>query len=276
MHIDVECQKKLQNDLLRWLNAVGSASWKEINQALIGMMLSCGLVKNAEESKYPAYKLFEPLLRNGVIEAFRDKQVKFYPIFKDLDGVAVDKSLSSLSLLKKIHSEIHSIRSLVMKFEKLNIDLDDFMLLNLDVYPNEFLPIVKKTQQKSVGIYSRKGYSWESKFIYDGSVARLIPSADENPDSFNVARCFVRLNWNRKLFCYHSQSKTLEIYHYEEHPVLVTRALFLSESSQIHDINYYRPIGSWDNKICYNNVTSQHVAELRHIYNFNAIEEKND
>lgn len=276
MHIDIECQKKLQNDLLRWLTAVGSASWKEINQALIGMMLSCGLVKDVEESKYPAYKLFEPLFRNGVIEAFRDKRVKFYPIFKDLDGVAVDKSLSSLSLLKKIHSEIHSIRSLVMKFEKLNIDLDDFMLLNLNVYPNEFLPIANKAQKKPVGIYSRKGYSWEPKFIYDGSTVRLIPGADENPDSFNVARCFVRLNWNRKLFCYHSQSKTLEIYHYEEHPVLVTRALFLSESSQIHDINYYRPIGSWDNKICYNNVTSQHVAELRHIYNFNAIEVKND
>ncbi len=276
MYIDIERQKKIQNDLLRWLTAVGSASWKEINQALIGMTLSCGLVKDAEEFKYPAYKLFEPLLRNGVIEAFRGKQVKFYPVFKDIDDVAVDKSLSSLSLLEKIHSEIYSIKSVVMKFEKLYIDLDDFMLLNLDVYPNEFSPIVKKTQQKSVGIYSRKGYSWEPKFIYDGSVTRLIPGADENPDSFNVARCFVRLNRNRKLFCYHSQSRTLEIYHYEEHPILVTRALFLSESHQLHDLNYYRPIGSWDNNVCYNNVTLQHVSELRHIYNFNAIEVKND
>ena len=70
-------QKEIQNNLLRWLTAVGSATWKEINQTLVGMLLSYGSTDDNENLKYPAYKWFEPLFRNGVIEAFFDKEVKY-------------------------------------------------------------------------------------------------------------------------------------------------------------------------------------------------------
>ena len=274
MHIDIDKQKKLHNDLLRWLNAVGPVSWKEINQALIGMLQSQGIINDSEECKYPAYKWFEPLLRNGVIEICRDKQVKFYPVFKELDDVAPSDTLSTLSMLKKIPP----IKSQIKKFEMRSQDLKKYFFWNPNAdtkkYPNKFVP--RKSDDLFVGIFCRTGASWEPKYLFDGESIRLIPWMDENPYALNLARCFVRFNQPKidRLFRYDPKCKTLEIYHYEEHPILVTRALFLSDPNQVRNLEYYRPVGTVDNKISYNNITQQHIEKLKRIYNPSAIEEK--
>lgn len=265
MLLDVD-QKKIQNDLLRWLNAMGAASWSEINQSLIGLLQSQGC--SDVDMRYPAYKWFEPLFRNGVIEVAYDKQVKFYPVFKSLDDVSIDRSITSLALLRKIPS----VKLQIDNFSRTSIDIGKYQYLELNKYPNEY----KKNELLAVGIYSRKGNAWEPKYLYDGSQTHLIPWMDENPDAFNLARCFVRINQGAKMFCFHCESKTLEIYRYQEHPILVTRALFLSESSQIKNLAYYKPINNKDNNIYYNNVTSEHVKQLKRIYTPKAIEVKND
>lgn len=276
MYIDIEKQRKLQNDLLRWLNAVGPASWKEINQALIGMLQSQGIINDAEEWKYPAYKWFEPLLRNGVIEVCWDRQVLFYPVFKEIDDAVPSDTLSTMSILEKIPS----IKSQIANFEMRSQNLKKYFFWNPNAdtkkYPNKFVP--QKFDDLFVGIFCRTGASWEPKYLFDGEATRLIPWMDENPDALNLARCFVRLNQPKSehLFRYDPKCKTLEIYHYEEHPVLVTRALFLSDPNQVRNLEYYRPVGSADNKISYNNITSEHIKELRRIYNPFAIEVKND
>lgn len=276
MYIDVERQKNVQNDLLRWLNAVGPASWKEINQAMIGMLLSQGIINDSEEWKYPAYKWFEPLLRNGVVEICRDKQVKFYPVFKELDDVVPSDTLSTLSMLQKIPP----IKSQIANFEMRSQYLKKYFFWNPNAdtkkYPNKFVP--QKSDDLFVGIFCRTGASWEPKYLFDGESTRLIPWMDENPDALNLARCFVRINQPKinRLFRYDPKCKTLEIYHYEEHPILVTRALFLSDLNQVRNLEYYRPVGSVDNKIAYNNITQQHIDALKRIYNPSAIEEKND
>lgn len=257
-------QKEIQNNLLRWLNAVGSATWKEINQTLVGMLLSYGCTDDNENLKYPAYKWFEPLFRNGVIEAFFDKEVKFYPVFKSLDDVAPDGTLSSLALLKKLPS----ITSQINHFARSLTDITNYLIFNLKEY--EFNPI--NQNRLSVGIYSRKGNFWEEKYLYDGSQVRLIPREDKNVDAKKLAHCFLRLNQKAKLFCYHSQQKTLDICHYQEHPILVTRALFLSDLTQTQNLEYYQCI----HKVSYNNISSKHIIELKRIYNSNAVEVKND
>lgn len=257
-------QKEIQNNLLRWLTAVGSATWKEINQTLVGMLLSYGSTDDNENLKYPAYKWFEPLFRNGVIEAFFDKEVKFYPVFKSLDEVVVDSTLSSLALLKKLPS----ITSQINHFTRSLTDIANYLFFNLREY--EFMPI--RQDQLPIGIYSRNGNFWEEKYLYDGKQVRLIPREDKNVDAKKLAYCFLRMSQNTKLFCYHSQQKTLDIYHYQEHPILVTRALFLSDLTQVQKLEYYQPI----NKISYNNISFKHIIELKRIYNSNAIEVKND
>lgn len=247
-------QIDLQNKLLKWLSICKFASWKEINEALKSML-------NSEE-KYPAYSYFEPLLRNGIVEIAYDgksEKIGFCSKYKCLDEIEGAINCTTLSLLEAIPR----IKQCIRNMESVSINLNGYKKLNLKKYPHEY----ENSNNLTIGIYKRKDESWLPRFLYDGKKTFFIPDNSTNPDAYNIACCFVRLSNNEVLFKYNVHDRTLLIKNYSEHPYLVTRALYLSNTDQLRDPSFLRPVSS-----PYSGITLQHIAALKRIYNPKAIE----
>lgn len=273
-----ETQKTIQNQLLIWLNIVHAASWTDINQTLKNLLQTNFSSDEEDVQKYPAYYFFEPLLRNGIIEvchrAENDSVVNnviFYPKFNSLESIDISnihtKPTDILENYPSINKQIKSSKN----FSTKNIDITKFQIMDLDK-PGEFFPVSNNLLK--IGIYSRLGRPWEEKYLYTGEHVYQIADISDNPDAINVAKIYCRLHNGEKLFQYNVNTHELKIRYYPNHPILITRALVLSNYEQLFRPEYNRPMTRFDyfSNVSYQNISNEIIKLIKKIYSQDSVE----
>ena len=253
----------IQMKLKLWLKRNGFTTWKQIQKACRNLLASYPESYSAQYGKFPEYKLFMPLLRNGICEIAKENGKIGYVILPKIEEN--EDILDSLLLL----NNFPCIKDLVATFKTDDtFELRFFCDLN-DKYV--YKPFSKSKLQ--IGIYKPEDKVYAPTFLYDCEKKREIPKYDENPDSINIARCFVRCYEKRRLFIYHQFSKKLNVHFYSELPILITRALILFDKSQIRKKAYSFPLSK---DIPYHNIENNAINELVRIFGKNCIEVAND
>lgn len=253
----------IQIKLRKWLRRNGFSTWKQIQKTCRTLLEAYPNEYSDLYGKYPEYKLFMPLLRNGICELSKQNdKTGFLILPKENEETP---TLNPLILLNNFPTINDIVRS--YKIEE-SVDLKFYS----DLYDKySYKPI--EDNKKSIGIFKPQDRVYENEFIFDGKQQRILPKKDDNPDSINVARSFVRIKNNQQLFKYHSLRKELNTYYYSELPILITRALILFDVSQLKDRKYKYPLTM---DIPYKNIDDKVVNELLRIFGNNCIEVSND
>ena len=253
----------IQIQLEEWLRRYGFATWKQIQKACKNLLAAYPESYSVQYANFPEYKLFMPLLRNGICEVSKENRKTGYVILPKLEEN--DETLNPLLLL----NNFPCIKDLVQSFK---ID-DSFDLRFYCDFKDKYTykPISEK--ELKTGIYRPEDKVYAATFLYDGQNRRIVPKYDENPDAINVARCFVRCFENHTLFVYHEKSKNLDVCFYSELPILITRALILFDKTQLKDKIYKYPLSK---NVPYHNIDTNATNELTRIFGKQSIEVQND
>ncbi len=254
---------EIQSKLIMRLKKQSFVSWKQIQKTCKTLLEAYPESYSAQYGNFPEYKLFMPLLRNGICEVAKENEKTGYVALPELADS--EETLNPLLLLNNfpcINDLINGFKkedSLELKF-KCNLE---------DKY--SYKPFSEKSLE--IGIYRPEDKVYAVTLLFDGKAKRIIPDYNKNPDAINVARCFARCSKNQQLFTYHKQSKELSTCFYSELPILVSRALILFDKSQLKNAMYNYPLSR---NQPYHNVDEKAVEELERIFGANCIEVKND
>lgn len=253
----------IQIKLRLWLRKYGFATWKQIQKTCRNLLATYPESYSSLYGTFPEYKLFMPLLRNGICEIAKENDKLGYVILPKLE--VSEDTFNPLFVL----NNFPCINDLIKTFKcDESFELSFFCDLK-DKYL--YKPFSEKKLQ--IGIYKPENKIYAPTFLYDGEKQREVPKYDENPDSINIARCFVRWREKQKLFIYHKFSQNLNVCFYSELPILITRALILFDKSQIRKKVYNFPLSK---DIPYHNIDSKSINELTRIFGKNCIEVIND
>lgn len=253
----------IQIKLRKWLRRNGFVTWKQIQKTCRTLLEAYPTEYTELYGKYPEYKLFMPLLRNGICEISKQNEKTGFVI---LSKENEEKSnLNPLVLL----NNFPAINDIIANYK---IEESVEMKFYSDLYDKySYKPI--EDNKKFIGILKPQDRVYENEFIYDGKRLRILPKKDDNPDSINIARSFVRIQNNQKLFTYHSLRKELNTYYYSELPILITRALILFDISQLKKRLYKYPLNF---NTPYKNIDNKAINELFRIFGKNSIEVLDD
>ncbi|WP_307771287.1 hypothetical protein [uncultured Treponema sp.] len=251
-----------QRKLFLWIKTKGFVTWKQIQKTCIDLIAAFPEEYILKYGKFPEYKLFMPLLRNGFCEiASNGGKSGFVAVIDDEKR----KKIDPVFLLNNIPS-LFDIVSCYKKED--SIELNVLCDLN-DKYQYKIID----NKIHDIGIYKSEDKVYQPAYLFDGKEIRQIPDYEENLDAINIARCFVRSYKNQVIFVYHQKSKTLNTSLYSELPILVSRALYLLCEDNLNDKKCLYPIGS---DFPYKNVGLKVVNELMRIFGEKTVEVRND
>lgn len=253
----------VQNQLKKWLKCFGVASWKQIQKTCKNLLAVYPESYSSQYGTFPEYKLFMPLLRNGICEVAKVNSKTCYVILSEYyksEGV-----FNPLLLL----NNFPCLKELIKTFRTDDSFEPHFKCDLKDKYT--YKPCYEK--ELEIGIFKPEDKIYSPSILYDGKKQKIIPNYDENPDSINIARCFVRCHEKQKLFVYHEVSKKLNVCFYSELPILITRALILFDKSQLRNNLYYYPLSK---EISYHDIDDKVLNELWRIFDKDCIEVLSD
>ena len=253
----------IQIKLRKWMQRVGFVNWKQIQKACRNLLASYPNDYADLYGNFPEYKLFMPLLRNGICEISKQNGKTGFVILPK-DNIE-NPTIEPLLLL----NNFPSISDIISAYR-----IEDSVEIKFycDLY-DKYTYKINESNKFKIGIYKPEDKVYSSAFIFDGIQQRLIPSYEENPDSINIARCYVRCSDKQKLFVYHSTKKELNVLFYSELPILITRALILFDEKQLKEKRFKYPL---DKATPYKNIEMKAINELIRIFGKDSIEVQND
>lgn len=252
----------IQDKLKLWIKSSGFVSWKQIQKTCKSLLSAYPEEYIQKYGSFPEYKLFMPLLRNGICEISLYNGRAVY-VYSDVENVK--NNFDPLLVL----NNIPELSRIISTYEK--NDLAE--LLYICDLKDKYTYKKADVKDKKIGIYKTGDKVYLPAFIFDGKNKRHIAHYDKNPDSINVSRCFVRAKNKETLFIYHAKSCGLNVLNYSELPILITRALILFDVSQINKKEFLYPL---DKNICYKNICKKAVDELIRIFGTLSVEAHND
>lgn len=259
----------IQEKLCKYIRSKGFVTWKHIQKACRDLLEAYPHDYSSKYGNFPEYKIFMPLLRNGLCEIARNdengKSKSGFICFPD--NTFAENSFNPLLLL----NNIPSLQNLIENF-KIEDSID--LQVQCDLYDKYIYKDIHSTKINTVGIYKTEDKAYYPTFLFDGKKRRTIPSYEENMDALNVARCYVRCSKGNAIFTFHANQKELSTRFYSELPILVARALILFDKSQLKNKLFWHPSSS--QTISYKNIDLQVVKELQRIFGKTSVEETND
>ena len=252
----------IQEKLFKGIRVKGTVSWQQIKNMCSELMKPYNLEYNEKYGKSPEYKIFMPLLRNGSVEVINDNGIiKYTAVGDDIIPRYSSEILNPYIML----TNTPSIKKIIESWS-----VEDYVKINFCY--NDYEPTMCSDSHK-IGLYKCEDKVFYPFYLYDGEVYRKVPSYNSNPDSINVARCFIRASENQILFIHHKLSKKLNVLFYSELPILITRALVLFDIKQLGDNTYRYPLSR---DIPYHNININTINEIARIFGKNCIGVKND
>ena len=253
----------IQIKLKKWMRRVGFVSWKQIKKTCSNLLASCPNDYAELYGKFPEYRLFMPLLRNGICEVSNQNGKTGFIILpkENIENPTIEPLL--------LLNNFPSISDIISTYR---IEDSIKLMFYCDLNDKYTYKLFESDKQK-IGIYKSSDKVYLSSFIFDGKQQRLIPSHEENPDSINIARCYIRCSEKQRLFIYHSIKKELNVLFYSELPILITRALILFDKMQLKKRVYKYPL---NRDISYHNIEREAVNELIRIFGKNCVEVLDD
>lgn len=288
-NIKFQIIRLLQKKILLFLSIANYASWHSLKRNIYNLIdAELGSMSFLEDS--PEYSVLYPLLRSGFIETARrpetgklvyclgpnviiqtpeDKLLKITP--KDYSCELIDKDNietypvinknTSLLLLKNISTLEKVISHWATSDIKMNYIYDRF---NKNHFRN-----IGETSLKP-NIYANSNLFYSEKYLRTKvSHLYLIPSIEDNIDAVNVALCYLRVIEGQSIFRYSSNKKRITFNYFNSIvPFVICRALILCDPMTI-----FNEISN-NKMFMINNISIEHIIELRRIFGNNAVEEE--
>ena len=283
-----EIIKKIQKNILLFLSVANYASWHIIKRNINNLAVDTEI-----GHKKPEYLVLYPLLRTGIVETARhpetgklvyclgpdviirthDKLLKLKTkdgsvVFIDENNIEQEPILdhnSSLILLKNIPSLINVISHWPESEIKMKYIYDRFGKNDLEKY--------KATENSSKpNIYANSKFIYSEKYLKTKSgKLYLIPSIEENIDAFNIALSYLEAIKGRYIFIHNPSKKTIAPKYFNSMlPFVICRVLVLCDPTILLNGSLF------EGNVKFNNVSSEHIVELKRVFGPIAVKEENE
>jgi hypothetical protein len=276
----------LQKKILLFFSAANFASWHILKRNVNSL---CAKETECELGDNPEYPVLYPLLRIGVIETARHPETgkPVYCLGPDLMIQTPDKKVLkitakdfSCTLMEEDAVETHSIMgketslALLKAISSLKNIISHWA--NSDIEMNYIYDQFDKNHFKSAkdktkpNIYSNSNRFYSAKYIktQEGDLY-LIPPIEDNIDAVNIALCYLRAIDGRPIFIYNYNTQTIITDEFNSIlPFVICRALILCDPM----ILFGEKLTKRNTTI--NNVTKNHVTELKRIFGDSAVKEE--
>ncbi len=283
----------LQEGIIKYLNIVQYASWNILRKNINSLYLSFSNCETIADETNLEYKVLYPLLRCGILETARcletdklvyclgpeilietedNRVIEIIPpknICRITEKLESEKHLNnkinmnnSLNLLKSIPSLYAVITHWQKSETEVHYIYDKFN-------KNPFLT-ARDTSLPNIYTSRDKVYSNRYIRVNDGTLYR-IPEIEDNIDGINIALCYLEVIKGYSLFIFNQNKKELNCRIFSTMlPFLICRALILCDSMILIDERTHsnRPISI-------QNVTVNHISELKRIFGEKSVEEIN-
>jgi hypothetical protein len=253
----------LKEGIVKYLTASQFASWNILKKNINGLYLSL-YGNGVDVPENLEYKVLYPLLRAGIIETARrpasDKLV--YCLGPEIIYNKINQN-DSLKLLKNIPSLV----TIITHWQKSETQVY-FIYERFD--KNHF----KTARDTSLPqIYTNKDRVYSNRYIrIENGALCLIPEMEDNIDGFNIACCYLKSLKGLPFFTFNINTKTLTCLCFHSIlPVVICRALILCDPTVLSG-DMFNNNGK---AVIINNVSKDHVKELKRIFGENTVEEKN-
>jgi hypothetical protein len=278
----------LQKKILLFLSAANYASWHILKRNVNSL---CAKETECELGDNPEYPVLYPLLRIGVIETARhpetgkpvyclgpdvmiqtpDKKVlkitakdfSFTLMEKDaVESPSVTGKEASLALLKTLPS----LKNIISHWANSDIEMN-YIYDRFD--KNHFKSVKDKAKPN---IYSNSNRFYSAKYIktQEGDLY-LIPPIEDNIDAVNIALCYLRAITGKPIFIYNYNTETIITSEFNSIlPFIICRALILCDPVILSGEIFF------EKNITINNVTKNHVIELKRIFGGAAVREEHE
>ncbi|MDR2942709.1 MAG: hypothetical protein LBV17_08990 [Treponema sp.] len=279
--------RSFQEKILLFLSIAGYASWHILKRNINN------LIDTEPENKIvlgenSEYSVLYPLLRNGFIETARNPESgklvyclglnviiqtlddKFFKITpENCSCELVDKNNigtlpiisndASLFLLKRISS----LEDILLHWSTSNIKMNYIY----DRFNKNHFRRINETATKS-NIYTNSNQFYSEKYLKTRKGGLyLIPSIEDNIDAINIALCYLKEINKQPIFYYSSKKKRITTEDFNSIiPIIICRALLLCDFTNYNKILYNR-------KSMINNISIEHITELKRIFGENAVRE---
>jgi hypothetical protein len=169
---------------------------------------------------------------------------------------------ASLALLKKIPS----LKNVISHWVKVNIEMR-YIYDRFD--KNHFKATLNTTEPN---LYSNSNYFFSEKYIRtrEGGL-HLIPSIEDSIDAVNIALCYLRIIGGNPIFFYNSNIENIICWGFNSIlPFVICRSLLLCDPMII--VNE----GICQKELAVNNVSKDHIGQIKRIFGDRAMREKHE
>lgn len=288
--VDKDFWKK-QNQIYLYVQHCGFVDWLQIRRICNTLIESCRPEEAMWYGKYPEYKLFCPLVYNGVIE---------FASYDNKAGFCLSKKINLLQgnaddflYLNHFSEEAEEIKisaeecrknamKILMNYPTLDSIIKQWyssLILNQECYRREFLYSFSQLPARICvnSLFKLEPFAYKSDYISlsDGKMYKI---PGETFESINIARTYLRFcdgekNKNEAHFIYSKKEECLQYSaSYFELPVAVYRALLLFNIEQLCEKNIFLPNR---NNMHFEKIPYNAVEQIKRILGNNSIEEWN-
>lgn len=245
---------KKQFQLYIYIKHVGFTTWQKINKVCNELVSSCNEDEKAKYGKYPIYKIFVPLVKNGIIDnAFINDEKGFsisknIGLFSDSELTINDNDIRRHFLIsdEKINFNFeYQGKQIINRFPCFNEIISNWnseYILNGSYYiKREGYYLSKAPMQLQYDcIYKHDNKPFTSTYYYDSNSNKgyEIPNNDE--ELLNLVRLFIRIRNNpQNAIIYNNESRTLSFSSYNEIPTILYRAFLMQDIKQLVNLEIF-------------------------------------
>lgn len=272
---------KKQYQIYLFLQHVGIATWQNINRVCNELISSCNSDFKSKYGNYPIYKIFSPLIRNGIVDSIVENNDRAFTVSKktqlffedELNLTEFDIRRHFLIFDKKDESNFEYMGKQIMnRFPNFNSIISNW---NSNYIVNGLYYIRREgyylnntpSQLQYNCIYKEDIHPYTPMFFFEekSNKGYQIPANDE--DYLNLVRLYIRLNKNiKETIIYDSETKELYFNCCNEIPTIIYRALLMQDMSQLSNLEIYT-----DNRngIPFTNISPSIYKNLLRIFEIN-------
>ena len=276
-----------QNQIYLFLQYEGFVEWIKIRKVCMSLIESCSNDVKNWYGKYPEYKLFCPLVLNGIVDfALYNNRFGYslssrtYLIAESKDRLIYLNHFSLNNCSQRISQELcqRMAFSILYSFPSLEEIIKSWnreTLLEKDYYLKEGLYSTSKNASKinDICIFKKDSSSYSADYItIDKINSYKIPN--KTFEDLNIARTYIRMHLIHKkisaMFIYNKSTNELSYEYYQELPIAIYRALILFDVQQLENKELFLP--NRNNK-SFTRIPEKSLSFLRNIFGKNCIKE---
>lgn len=276
-----------QNQIFLFLQYEGFVEWIKIRKVCMSLIEPCSSDVKDWYGKYPEYKLFCPLVLNGIVDFALYNNRFGYTLSSRTNLIAESKDkllylnhFAGDNCSQRISQELcqkmaFSILYSYPRLEEIIKSWNREPLLEKDYYPKVGLYSTSKNASKinDICIFKKDPSSYSADYItIDKINAYKIPN--NSFEDFNIARTYIRMHLIQKksssMFIYNKSTKELSYEYYQELPIAIYRAFILFDVQQLENKELFLP--NRNNK-SFTNIPEKSLSFLRNIFGKNCIKE---